>query len=702
MRLVRIVAWILGLSFFASTAHAQITIDDHLRHARIMLATISPDGSTAAYLAVRANPIEDAYDATLRTVDSRGKSAPVTLAEFPLPPSEAFETDGGSFRLSGADFQWVSDDSLLFTRRVAGKAQLELWNRGDGSFGTVMSGHDRIALETEPVTGKIIVITTDFVPAPESRERPADHSLRMLDGYRFRFYGSMENPKEGRRLRTQRWTLSLDGNPATTPQGEPSEDWESKPEEFMLPPPGGWPGAVEVSATERAFRYALKKSPDGALTVATEHASPTVRGAGLSSVGLALQEDGAWHTLVPRDPSLISISVIGWRSDSKAVFYIATGPQGTSINSVSIDGKIRILHSEPAEIEMPYGSYWRETRPISRDGRTVLMVRSTNLTPDELVKVDLQSGAVTRLAAPNAAFAQRANAIVRFYPIPAVGPQVWGRLYLPRSAGRQHPLPLLIVQYYSTPGYEAGVGDEIPVLPLVDAGVAVFAMHSGNLNSGSTEGDFRMQMDRLDRPLKGMETIVRQLADDGLIDPHRIGLWGLSYGAEITVYAAWKSRLFKAVGVATTSWDPSHVAFGGPNWMKFFTERLGFPPLDAKGLETWRNYSLGLNIRPDLPPLLIQSGDREQNITVPTWTRLRAAGAKVEWFEYPDEGHLKRGPANKWWVFQRNLDWFRFWLQGYENPDPAKAEQYARWRKLRDQRDQLKLDGTSKRPISRP
>ena len=31
-----------------------------------------------------------------------------------------------------------------------------------------------------------------------------------------------------------------------------------------------------------------------------------------------------------------------------------------------------------------------------------------------------------------------------------------------------------------------------------------------------------------------------------------------------------------------------------------------------------------------------------------------------------------------------SVDWMRFWLQDYEDPDPAKAEQYARWRKLRE------------------
>ncbi|HEX7115087.1 MAG TPA: hypothetical protein VF193_08130 [Steroidobacter sp.] len=35
-------------------------------------------------------------------------------------------------------------------------------------------------------------------------------------------------------------------------------------------------------------------------------------------------------------------------------------------------------------------------------------------------------------------------------------------------------------------------------------------------------------------------------------------------------------------------------------------------------------------------------------------------------------------------IYRRNLDWFRFWLQDIEDPNPAKAEQYERWRKLRE------------------
>lgn len=40
-------------------------------------------------------------------------------------------------------------------------------------------------------------------------------------------------------------------------------------------------------------------------------------------------------------------------------------------------------------------------------------------------------------------------------------------------------------------------------------------------------------------------------------------------------------------------------------------------------------------------------------------------------------------PAHKLAIYRRNLDWFRFWLLGYVNPSPVKADQYARWRAMK-------------------
>src|SRR3546814_5971803 len=56
---------------------------------------------------------------------------------------------------------------------------------------------------------------------------------------------------------------------------------------------------------------------------------------------------------------------------------------------------------------------------------------------------------------------------------------------------------------------------------------------------------------------------------------------------------------------------------------------------------------------------------------------------RADLYVFPNEPHQKFQPRHKLAVYERNVDWFRFWLQGYEDPDPAKAAQYARWHLMR-------------------
>ena len=58
--------------------------------------------------------------------------------------------------------------------------------------------------------------------------------------------------------------------------------------------------------------------------------------------------------------------------------------------------------------------------------------------------------------------------------------------------------------------------------------------------------------------------------------------------------------------------------------------------------------------------------------------------APVELFYYPNEEHAPDHPQARLATLQRNIDWYRFWLQGYERPTPEDKTQYARWWKLRD------------------
>src|SRR5260221_8933666 len=117
------------------------------------------------------------------------------------------------------------------------------------------------------------------------------------------------------------------------------------------------------------------------------------------------------------------------------------------------------------------------------------------------------------------------------------------------------------------------------------------------------------------------------------------------------MYSYWNWVELRALSMSSASWSPSSYLFSGP----MFSERLdrrGFPGVDEEGARAWRRLSAGLNAHKGLPPLLLQTSDREENETVPTWVQLRRADAPVEWYEYPNEGHVKQSPANKWWVFE--------------------------------------------------
>jgi len=45
--------------------------------------------------------------------------------------------------------------------------------------------------------------------------------------------------------------------------------------------------------------------------------------------------------------------------------------------------------------------------------------------------------------------------------------------------------------------------------------------------------------------------------------------------------------------------------------------------------------------------------------------------------------HILTNPRERMASQGGTVDWLRFWLQGFEDPDPTKAAQYARWREMR-------------------
>lgn len=658
-------------------ANDSVTIDDLVRRVQIPLAAISPDGHFAAYLLVRGDPIHDLYEVNVEVSELHMSLTPTLLTSYLLSPSEAFdETEG--FKQIGGELRWVSNDTLLFLAKSDGKMQFLAWSPQTRQSRVLTEKHDQIVLDTDKSnSGRLALVSRDFVNRPIAREAAVtDSAWRIRDSYRF--YGSFKNPTNGKWVRMQKFVLPLDSPSQIVSEGEATQGWDAVPTERAYRPVREPPDSLK-------YRLGEMRSPDGALVAAVEgqwieYKTPD---ASYMASRIIVERGETSAELVPFTKPIPKRTILGWAPDNKSIYYIEVGARASTINRATVAGKVSVLYRDAGQLEMPGEFYDRKSQALSRDAHTALLVRSTNVIPAELISVDLQAGRVNTVSAPNDVFVKSAQPEVRFYPIEIGGHEVYGRLYLPLHYRKGRRYPLVLTQYYSQPGFYAATGDEVPVLPLLASDIAVFTMQSGQLDRESHDGDFRLELSRVKKPLVAMEWIYRKLVAEGIVDPERVGVTGLSYGAETAMYAYWQSKVFRAVSVATGSWDPCLMLFGGLPYALSLEER-GFPiSRDDSAMRTWHELAAGLNARASLPPLLVQSPDGEENFTVPTWFELRRAGAPVEWYEYPNEGHVKRSPANKWWVYQRNLDWFRFWLKDEVDSSPEKTEQYQRWGGMR-------------------
>ena len=106
--------------------------------------------------------------------------------------------------------------------------------------------------------------------------------------------------------------------------------------------------------------------------------------------------------------------------------------------------------------------------------------------------------------------------------------------------------------------------------------------------------------------------------------------------------------------------------------------KLGSPDTNPAG---WDHMSPAANIGRIRAPVLMQLPESEARQTIELQSKL-ATARMGEMHVFPLAPHIKFEPRQKLAVYQRNLDWFLYWLMGEVDPDPAKSAQYVRWSKL--------------------
>jgi hypothetical protein len=86
-----------------------------------------------------------------------------------------------------------------------------------------------------------------------------------------------------------------------------------------------------------------------------------------------------------------------------------------------------------------------------------------------------------------------------------------------------------------------------------------------------------------------------------------------------------------------------------------------------------------------------------------TYSSLLQQGKPVDLIYLPSGQHILQKPLDRYASEQGNVDWFRFWLKGYERPNPEDPDQYKRWEHLRELRDaDAKATGQTQNNASKP
>lgn len=373
-------------------------------------------------------------------------------------------------------------------------------------------------------------------------------------------------------------------------------------------------------------------------------------------------------------------SWIGWRPGSDDVLFARRDEhfrQSLDLWNVR-SGAVRRLSGDGTQLSGGRSG----SEPCAITKSYVICVEAGPVYPPRLVRLGLAGGLKMTLFDPNRNLRRQTHPQVEqlTYKLGDGRAATGILLYRPGLLPAKAPL---FVTYYSCGGYlRGGTGDPFPLEPLVDSGFVVACL---NIIPFTAWGE---GPDRDRDALASVSALVTLLERRGWIDPARVGMGGFSMGSEATMWVAMNSRMLAAAAVVSAQYEPTDYWMGAmrgshiPQELKEF-QQAGSPDQDP---ERWKTISPALNTERIKAPLLMQMSEQEFRGGIELFSRLSNTTTPVEMYAFPDEAHIKIQPRHQLAVYRRNLDWFRYWLQGQIDHDPALAAQYRRWDALRRRR----------------
>lgn len=184
--------------------------------------------------------------------------------------------------------------------------------------------------------------------------------------------------------------------------------------------------------------------------------------------------------------------------------------------------------------------------------------------------------------------------------------------------------------------------------------------------------------------------VLESVAARGFIDERRVGIGGVSHGTFVPLHMLQKHDRIAAISISSSAFGTLEYYWATRKGRELLAAAFGpggyedwLVRPEGAGREFWRQIDIADHVDAIEAPILMNLPAHETFGLLRLIRHLGDAGKPYDAYIFPNETHIKWQPAHLQAIMNRNLDWFRFWLQGYEDPGPAKAGQYSRWRELR-------------------
>ena len=385
---------------------------------------------------------------------------------------------------------------------------------------------------------------------------------------------------------------------------------------------------------------------------------------------------------IPSSPTGRGYQPVSWSAEN-VIELVAAG----SANESNARLKLQRVGEQWTEMAMAEDN--PKSHPVSPIG---IELRQDPNTPPALYAVDAASGSERLIRDINPQLQKRFTlGRVELVHWKASDGRPWtGTLYYPIHYDSSRRFPLVI----QTHGYfakEYSLDGPFPTVfaaqPLANRDIAV--LQTGDPDK--VEADITGTPREPQVYMAGFEGAVEQFVAQGLADRQQIGIIGFSRTGWLVEYMLTHSHIRFAAAEVADNIDGSYLQFLlADDAMKAFSEadKEGAP--FGKKLETWMREAPGFNADRMQTPLRmeIDSGPIAEILTQwEMFSNLQRLQKPVELFVVPNiehGAHILQNPAQRLASQGGTVDWFSFWLSGGEDHNPAKADQYIRWRELRN------------------